>query len=96
MSIKTAVKVDGKTYFTYEIKDSQGDGTGLWSDPLVEQDMFSRTFLPKGTVVFKANTVAKMVTEVKKKKYKFKAESLSDESKAIFKEKKILSKIKTS
>ena len=86
---ENAVKVNSKTFFTYEKKDSQGDGTGFYVDPLIEQALHSRTFLPPGTVVFAEKDEAKMLKEMAKKKYSFKASDLSDYTKVKFGEEKI-------
>ena len=86
---ENAVKVNSKTFFTYEKKDSQGDGTGFYVDPLIEQALQSRTFLPQGTVVFAEKDEAKMLKEMAKKKYSFKASDLSPYTKTKFKEAKI-------
>ena len=87
MSISKAVKVNSETFFTYEIKDSQGDGTGYYK--IVEQELHSRTFLPEGTVVFAKKDWKDFVKEIKKAKYKFKEGDLSIKSKEKFDEKKI-------
>jgi len=86
---ENAVKVNSKTFFTYEKKDSQGDGTGFYVDPLIEQALHSRTFLPPGTVVFAEKDEAKMLKEMAKKKYSFKGSDLSDYTKVKFGEEKI-------
>ncbi len=93
MSLKDAVKVDSKTFFTYELKDAAGDGTGFYRDPFIEQDLQSRTLLPPGTIVIKFKDETDMENEMKKAKYKFKEGDLSDESKQKFKDKGMDDKI---
>ena len=93
MSIKDAVKVDSKTFFTYELKDAMGDGTGYYRDPFIEQDLQSRTFLPPGTVVIKFKDEQDMLNEIKKTKYKFKESDLSEESKQKFKDENLDDKV---
>lgn len=89
-AIDKAVKVNSACFFTYEIKDSEGDGTGLYR--LVEQQIQSRTFLPEGTVVFSHKDWKEFVKEIKKEaKYIFK--DLSDELKDKLKAEKLESKI---
>jgi len=87
------IAIDGKTFYTYEIKDEMGDGTGFYKDPLVEQDIHSRTFMPLGTVVIQFKDEAKMISEIKKTKYKFKDGDLSIKTKEKFKDEKIDDKI---
>ena len=88
MSIKDAKKINGFKFRSWK----QADGT--WTDPFDEFDFWSRTFLASGTLVMEATDEDGMLKEIKKGTKKFKAESLSDESKAKFKDKRILSKIK--
>ncbi len=86
-AIDDAVKVNSKCFFTYEIKDSQGDGTGMYC--VKEQEIQSRTFLPEGTVVFSHKEWKEFVKEIKKQKYKFKESDLDDKMKEKFDEDKI-------
>ena len=87
-AIDKAVKVNSQCYFTYEIMDSQGDGTGLYR--LVDQPIQSRTFLPENTVVFSHKDWKEFCKELKKEaKYKFKESDLSDELKDKLKDEKL-------
>jgi len=87
MSISKAVKVNSETFFTYEIKDSQGDGTGYYR--IVEQELHSRTFLPEGTVVFSKKDWKDFAKEIKKAKYTFNGADLDDKIKIKLDEGKI-------
>ncbi len=69
MSIKNAIKINSKCFFTYEIKDSQGDGTGIYR--LQEQALQSRTILgnqytPANTVVLRYTDFKELTKELKK------------------------------
>ena len=83
MSRDKAIKINSKCFFTVEIKDEMGDGTGFYR--IIEQELHSRTFLPEGTVVFSKKDWKDFVKEIKKNKYKFKdvdekmAKKLKDE-----------------
>ena len=91
-AIDKAVKLNSQCYFTYEIMDSQGDGTGYYR--LKAQDLQSRTFFPEGTVVWSHKDWKEMVKELKKEaKYIFKSEDLDEEIKDKLKEDKLEDKI---
>ena len=87
MSLKDAVKINGFKFRSWKTGN-------YWSDPFEPFDFWSRTFLQEGTEIMEATSITDMVTEIKKGDKKFKADDLNDESKEIFKEEKILSKIK--
>ena len=87
MSLKDAVKINGFKFRSWKLN-------GYWSDPFKPYDFWSRTFLQEGTEIMEATSITDMVIEIKKGDKKFKEVSLSDASKEIFKEEKILSKIK--
>ena len=86
-AIDKAVKVNSKCFFTYEIKDNMGDGTGFYR--IVEQELQSRTFLPEGTVVFSHKEWKEFVKEIKKSKYKFNEKDLDDKIKIKLDDEKI-------
>ena len=66
---------------------------GTWTDPFMEYDFWSRTFLQEGTETISATSEEDMVTEIKKDDKMFKEEDLSEASKEKFKEKEIDDKI---
>ncbi len=86
MSLKDAVKINSECFFTYELKDDQGDGTGFYKDPLRKQDIQSRTILgiqytPQNTTIVNFKNKGQMILEMKKAKYSFKESDLSEETK---------------
>ena len=87
MSIDKAVKVNSETFFTYEIKDQMGDGTGYYK--IVEQELQSRTFFPEGTVVFSKKNWKDFAKEIKKAKYSLNGADLDDKIKLKLDEEKI-------
>ena len=97
MSIKDAIKINSKCFFTYEIKDSQGDGTGLYR--LQEQAIQSRTMLgnqytPANTVVLRYTDFKELAKELKKDvKIVFKEADLTNDLKKKLKEEDIEDKI---
>ena len=97
MSIKDAVKINSKCFFTYEIKDSQGDGTGIYR--LQEQAIQSRTMLgnqytPANTVVLRYTDFKELAKELKKDvKIVFNEADLTEDLKDKLKEEDIEDKI---
>ena len=97
MSIKNAIKINSKCFFTYEIKDSQGDGTGLYR--LQEQALQSRTMLgnqytPANTVVLRYTDFKELAKELKKDAtIVFKEADLTDDLKKKLKKEDIEDKI---
>ncbi len=97
MSIKDAIKINSKCFFTYEIKDSQGDGTGIYQ--LQEQALQSRTMLgnqytPANTVVLQHKDFKELAKELKKDvKIVFNEADLTDDLKDKLKEEDIEDKI---
>ena len=93
-AIDKAVKINSECFFTYELKDSQGDGTGFYKDPLQKQDIQSRTILgiqytPQNTTIVNFKNKGQMILEMKKVKYYFRASDLSDATKKEFKKENI-------
>ncbi|KKM75009.1 hypothetical protein LCGC14_1394510 [marine sediment metagenome] len=86
MSLKDAVKINGFKFRSWK-KD------GYWSDPFEPYVFWSRTFLQEGTEIIEATSITDMVTEIKKGDKKFREVSLSEESKAVFKDEKIENKV---
>ena len=72
---------------------------GYWSDPFAsfllggKDFSISVTYLPQGTLTMQATSIEDMVIEIKKGDKKFREASLSEESKAVFKDEKIDNKI---
>ncbi len=88
-AIDKAIKINSECFFTYELKDDQGDGTGYYR--VMEQDRQSRTILgiqytSANTKMFSHKEWKKFVKEIKKTKYKFKKSDMDDEMKDKFKE----------
>ena len=76
-----AVAMNGSKYRSYEKPDT------YWTDPLVENDFWSRTFMPLGTNFEEDQEEVEILKKVKNKK--FKGSDLSDETKVKFKIAKI-------
>lgn len=73
----TAEKINGAKYRSFEKPD------GSWSDPLIQNDFWSRTFMPTGTKYIEGQEVSEVIAKIKAdKNITFKAEDLSPETKA--------------
>lgn len=78
-ALKKSVKINGKRRRSWKLPD------GTYTDPFVNFDFYSRTFLPEGTEILEADTDEDMIIEITKdKKVKFKTSNLSDDSKIKF------------
>ena len=73
--------INGAKYRSFKKPD------GYWTDPLVQNDFWSRTFMPIGTDFEEDQDEAEMLKKIKNKKYK--GSDLSDETKVKFKEENI-------
>ena len=82
------IKIDSKTYFSFELPTGNG-----WSDPLKEQAIYTRTLLPDNTKFIKAKTEAEMIDLIfNDATIEFSDEYLSNETKVKLKEKGIKTK----
>lgn len=76
-----AEKLNGSKFRSFEKPDT------YWTDPFIEHDFWSRTFLPAGTNFEEDQEEGEMVKKIKNKKYK--GSDLSDETKVKFKDENI-------
>ena len=76
-----AIAMNGSKYRSFEKPDT------YWTDPLQENDFFSRTFLPIGTDFEEDQEEAEILDKIKNKK--FKASDLSKETKDKFRDENI-------
>lgn len=76
-----AVSIDGFKFRSWKKADD------TWTDPFVEFDFWSRTFLQEGIEVMEATSEEDMDDEIKKGNKKFKTSQLSENSKQKFKDK---------
>lgn len=78
-AISDSTKVNGKKYFAYR------RGARWMGDPFKPQDMWTRTFVPKGLDVLQDDTLIGMIDKIKKDtKAKFDPSQLSDETLIMF------------
>ena len=81
MSIEKAVKINGFKYRSWK------KGDGYWTDPFVEFDFYSRTFLPQGTEVMEETEQSDMIEAIKRNKdVKFKDQDLAEISRELLKD----------
>ena len=81
MSIEKAVKINGFKYRSWKRAD------GYWTDPFVEFDFYSRTFLPQGTEVMEETEQSDMIEAIKRNKdVKFKDQDLAEISRELLKD----------
>ena len=73
--------INGAKYRSFEKSDT------YWTDPLIENVFWSRTFMPIGTNFEEDQEEVEILKKVKNKKYK--SSDLSDYTKEKFKEKDI-------
>ncbi|MCK5605352.1 hypothetical protein KAR91_25905 [Candidatus Pacearchaeota archaeon] len=78
---KNSISINGSKYRSFEKPDT------YWTDPLVINDFFSRTFLPTGTKLEEDQEEAAILNKVKNKK--FKASDLSEDTQKKFKDENI-------
>ena len=71
-----AEAINGAKYRSYQKLD------GSWTDPLIEHDFCSRTFMPEGTKFIEGQEVSEMITKIKATTdVKFEAVDMSDATK---------------
>jgi len=80
-----AEAINGAKYRSYQKPN------GSWSDPLIQHDFWSRTFMPIGTKYIEGQEVSEMITKIKATAdVKFEAVDLSDATKVELDKAKIL------
>ena len=75
---ENAVAINGFKHRSWKKAD------GFWTDPFVEFDFWSRSFLPEGTLTIEATDEPTMIAEIKKGDMKFKEKDLSKATKKKF------------